>query len=76
MKTSCEGCVYNLPSRVYGNACYRRRRYASGLVVQATPNAGFSADLETHPIDGVHEGRADLDWCGPERRHYKAGDWA
>jgi hypothetical protein len=72
MNSTCTGCKWHGPSRVYRDdgACYRRKTYASGSALR--PGAdGFSIYFETGHID-IYEGRATDDNCGPDRRNYEA----
>lgn len=70
MKT-CEGCKHYQPSRLYGDGCYREKRFASGRVIQPTPYIGFASDFGASPHT-LYEGRADGDTCGADRIHWEA----
>jgi hypothetical protein len=71
---SCHGCKDYRGSLIYKLACYRSKSFKSGRIVHATPDAGFSAELETHESPSIYDDRADGDHCGPSRIHFKAGE--
>ena len=68
---TCTTCAHSGESLVYSVACFRPKRFASGRVLRAPPNVGFSTDFETGHAD-IYEGRADGENCGETRRHWRA----
>lgn len=67
---TCTTCRHSGASTVYVQACYRPKRFKSGLVLKAPHGVGFATTgFELGPAS-IYEGRADGDNCGENYRHW------